>query len=334
MSDTIGRQVIDAIFRSAQVHDYRTVKLKYTGGEPTLNFGLVRNLHEYAIEATLQRGLELHEVLLSNGVALTSTMLGFLKAAAIQLMISLDGLGTEHDARRPLINGTASSGFAQRAIDRALDYDISPHISITVSPANAASLADTVRFVLDRNLPFNLNFERHKKTFPIPRKERGKEAGWEADIIAGILNAFAVIEEKLPKHRLIDGMLDRISFARLRDHPCGIGRDYLAIDTRGRVATCHMTLDKPISDIWRDDPLNAVRRAATESRAAPIENQKNCKTCLWRNVCAGGCPIMAQAATNQDDMLIVYCEVYRAVLPELLRLEGLRLLKWHEDGAI
>jgi uncharacterized protein len=337
MDEATGRAAVDAVFRSALRHGYRAVKLKYAGGEPTLHFGLVRSLHARATDLAAHHGLELHEVLLSNGVALTQAMLDYLKQAGIRLMISLDGLGAEHDAQRPRADGAPSSGSVVAAVDRAIEQGLIPHISVTVSPTNAATLAVTVRFLLKRDLPFNLNFVRGKQVFQtrrvspgLARSGRGANpSGLEAQLIAGILAALAVIEERLPRRRLIDGLLDRCSFAGAHAFPCAAGRDYLAVDHRGQVARCHMTLDRPAGDVWGDDPLSAVRRSGAEPRAAPVEHRRGCGSCVWRYVCGGGCPLMAVPGDGYS----LYCNVYQALFPELLRLEGLRILKW-QGGAI
>jgi uncharacterized protein len=90
-----------------------------------------------------------------------------------------------------------------------------------------------------------------------------------------------------------------------------------------------MTLDRPAGDVWGDDPLSAVRRSGAEPRAAPVEHRRGCGSCVWRYVCGGGCPLMAVPGDGYS----LYCNVYQALFPELLRLEGLRILKW-QGGAI
>ncbi len=101
MSETVGRAAVEAVFRSAVRHGFKTIKLKYAGGEPTLNFGLVRILHERARALAAALGLELREVVLSNGIALDDAMLDFIRGAGMRLMVSLDGVGAIHDAQRP-----------------------------------------------------------------------------------------------------------------------------------------------------------------------------------------------------------------------------------------
>ena len=321
MDEATGRAAIDAVFRSALRNGYHAVKLKYAGGEPTLHFDLVRSLHTHATALANESGLALQEVILSNGVALTSDMLDFLRAAGIRQMISLDGLGTDHDDQRPFENGAPSSGHVLQAIDRAIARGLRPHISISVRPENLASLAETVRFVLDRDLLFNLNFVR---------EELPASAGWEAEFIAGIQAALAVIEARLPQRRLIDGLLDRCTFAGAHDYPCGVGRDYIAVAPSGTVARCHMTLTQPVGDVWAEDPLEAIRATTSDAefQVSSVDTRTDCRNCTWRSICAGGCPLQTARTRGRQDVASPYCKIYQAILPELVRLEGLRILKW------
>ncbi len=48
-----------------------------------------------------------------------------------------------------------------------------------------------------------------------------------------------------------------------------------------------------------------------------------------RYICAGGCPLLAQRHQGTPAAPSPYCAVYRAVLPDLLRLEGLRMMQAH-----
>ena len=50
------------MFRSAANNGFQAVKLKYAGGEATLNFPLVRALHSHAVDLAARRGFELREV--------------------------------------------------------------------------------------------------------------------------------------------------------------------------------------------------------------------------------------------------------------------------------
>ena len=324
MDETTGRAAIDAIFRSAVRHGFRVVKLKYAGGEATLNFRLVRILHEYAHNLAACQGLELREVVLSNGVALTDSMLDFIRDAGMRLMISLDGPGAAHGTQRIFANGRGSSKLVALGVDRALARGVKPYLSITVTKYNADEVARAVAFALDRGLLFNLNFYRDND---YAASHEGLVAE-DAQLIAGARAAFKVIEERLPRQSLIAALVDRASFSSPHDHPCGAGHNYLVIDQNGRVARCQMEIEHTVTDVMASDPLEVVRTSQTGFDNMSVDEKVGCQECMWRYWCAGGCPLLTYRVTGRSDVKSPYCNVYRALYPDVLRLEGLRLMKW------
>jgi uncharacterized protein len=94
MTPQVGRRAVDAVLRAAVRHGFSAVRLKYAGGEPSLNFPLVLALHTYARAQAERLGLALEGVLLSNGVDLSEPLLATLLAQNIGLAVSLDGLSS------------------------------------------------------------------------------------------------------------------------------------------------------------------------------------------------------------------------------------------------
>src|SRR5699024_182099 len=133
------------------------LKLKFAGGEASLNLPLVWELHAYAAVEAAARGLELDAVVLSNGVGLGRRNLLELQRRGIRLMISLDGFAADHDAQRVFANGRGSFQAVVRTIERALEIGLRPDISVTVSGRTAGGLAALVGWLLERELPFSLN---------------------------------------------------------------------------------------------------------------------------------------------------------------------------------
>ncbi len=325
MDEATGRAAVEAIFRSALCHGFQTVKLKYAGGEATLNFRLVRALHEYAHGLANRTGLGLREVVLSNGVALSYPMLDFIRESGMRLMISLDGVGITHDAQRSLANGRGSFALAARGVDRAISRGVRPYLSITVTRRSADGVADAVAFALDRELLFNLNFYRDSEH----SRNRAELMAEDDRLIAATRAAFTIIEDRLPRQSLIAALVDRASFGALHDRACGAGHNYLVIDQNGRVARCQMEIERAITDVFADDPLSAVREEAIEFQNVSVDEKDGCCDCNWRYWCAGGCPLLTYRVTGRSEFRSPYCNVYKALYPEVLRLEGLRLLQWH-----
>ena len=327
MDSRVGRASVDALIDSAVAHGFTTVKLKYAGGEASLNKRLVLELDAYARERVAEHGLELQAVLLSNGVALRPSFVDALKAAGVRIMISLDGVGAAHDAQRPFVNGRPSFRYVDATIGQLLDQGHPPHLSVTITSKNAAGVADAVRFALDRGLTFSFNFFRDNECVADVADLRFTET----ELIDGLLAAFAVIRERPPSWSVLGSILDRGQLLQPRQRPCGVGQDYVVIDHAGKVAKCHMELERTLGDVFRDDPLQLVRRDTTTTLNLLVDEKEGCRDCSWRHWCSGGCPAATFAATGRYDVKSPNCGIYQAIYPEALKLEGLRLLKYAGD---
>jgi uncharacterized protein len=328
MDEPTGHAAVDAVVRSAVTHGFSTVKLKYAGGEASLNHRLMLSLHASARKLTAANGLQLQATLLSNGVTLPKALVDALKDAGIRVMISLDGLGDQHDIQRPFANGRPSFHLVERTIAQLIEQGHAPHLSITITKRNAGGVADVVRFALERNLTFSFNLFRDNDcaaSFPDLRYE-------EQDIVSALLDAFGVIEEFLPRWSVLGSVLDRGQLVQPRQRSCGVGQDYVVIDQHGRVAKCHMEIEKTLGDVFADDPLLLVQRDKTRVQNLAVEEKAGCRDCTWRYWCSGGCSLATFRATGRYDIKSPNCNIYKAIYPQALRLEGLRLLKYATAG--
>lgn len=324
MDEATGLASVTAVMRSASDHGFPGVKLKYAGGEASLNHQLVLRLHSAAQALAAESSLRLQGVLLSNGVRLAPAFVSELKSRGIRVMISLDGVGDQHDSQRPFISGKPSFHFVEQTIAQLIQQDHAPHLSITLTSRNAAGLADVVRFALDRGLTFSVNFFRDNdcaSSFTDLHYE-------EKAMIAALLDGFAAIEQLLPRWSVLGSILDRGQLLQPRQRSCGVGQDYVVIDHRGQVAKCHMEIEKTLGDVFRDDPLQLIRGDRSSALNLAVEEKEGCRSCTWRYWCSGGCTVAAFRATGKYDVKSPNCNIYKAIYPEALRLEGLRLLKY------
>ena len=330
MSPETGSTAIYATFRSALTHGFREVKLKYAGGEPLLCFPLIVELHRYAQELAEQCSLELDGVVLSNGTLLTESLVSSLQSLDLRLMISLDGLGEFHNRHRRYASGRGSSADVVESIELALAHGLTPNISITISPRTVDGLPEVVDWVLERDLPFSLNFYR-ENDFSASHADMRLD---EEQIINGMLAAYKVIEDNLPRHSLLPSLVDRANLAAPHLRTCGVGENYLVFDARGRVAKCQMRMADSIADVSTPDPLAVLRADRAGIQNLPVEEKESCRDCQWRYWCAGGCPLETYRVTGRYDVKSPHCNIYQSLFPEVLLLEGLRLLKYQDDPQV
>jgi uncharacterized protein len=324
MNESVGYASIDAVIRSAVKSNFRSIKLKYAGGEATLNLGLVFKLDNYAREQAGKFGLAFESVVLSNGVALGEQAISEFLTRGMRVMISLDGVGEDHDKQRKFANGAGSFARVSKTIDRLIERNLSPFISITVTDRNTEMLPDTVRFVLERGLAFNINFIRDNECITQYEDLRLRDD----KIIIAMKRAFSVIESMLPRFSILGMLVDRSHFNQPNDKTCGVGDSYLVIDHAGRVAKCHMEIEKPVTNVNVEDPLAVIRLDKIGVQNVSVDEKEGCRECEWRYWCTGGCPLLTYKATGRYDVKSPYCRIYKAIYPDLLRLEGLRLLRY------
>jgi len=330
MTDDTSRQAVDAIFRSAKKHDFQRVQLKYAGGEASLHMSHVFAIHNYASQLAQRHGVSLHAYTISNGVNLSQHSIEGLKQRNIGVTISLDGVGSYHDAQRIFVTGLGSFKYVDRTIARLLANGVIPHINVTVSQRNLDGLPALMEYILIHGMSFTLSYYRDNECSAHIRDLQFAEER----MIAAMRAAFAVIEQRLPRRRLLGSLIDKANMNGMHHHTCGVGRNYLVIDQHGGVAKCHADIQRTVTTIQDEDPLQAVREDRAGVQGLAVEDKEGCRNCQWRYWCAGGCPLLTYRITGRSDVKSPNCSIYKALFPEALRLEALRLLKYEQPLAL
>jgi len=329
MSADTAAAAVDATLRSAIAGGYRRILLKYAGGEPLLALDTVTAAHRRAQEQAARAGISLDAGLLSNGTGLTVAHVQTILALGLRLTVSLDGLDQANDAQRPTLGGAGSARSVQQAILRALDGGLRPDVAVTVTRNNIASLPELVNWLLAHGLRFSLSLYREGGHAP----NSGALRPDEQQIVDGMRAAYAAVAARPPEWSVLDALLDRADLSGAHARTCAVGENYLVIDQRGQIARCQMELDRPVTDIRADDPLALIRSDQIGVRNLPVDEKEGCRSCEWRYWCAGGCAVETKRASGRYDVRSPHCAIYKALFPDLLRLEGLRILHWSQHAA-
>lgn len=114
MSREHADRALEFTFRSPSP----AIKIEFQGGEPLLNFELIRYIVERARELNKAHGKNLQFVIASNLSRLSDEVLSFCRAQEVLLSTSLDGPESLHNAQRP-VRGGNSHQMTLTAIRRA-----------------------------------------------------------------------------------------------------------------------------------------------------------------------------------------------------------------------
>lgn len=325
MSWDTAKAAVDSIIRAAHEGGYKQIKLKIAGGEPLLKFELVQRVLGYAKAETKRHQLILDAVVLSNGTLMDLAKAHILKQLGARVMISLDGLHEVHDCQRKYIGGKGSFQQVENTLDILQTLAIPIDISITVSSKNAHGLADLVDYLLQRDLFFAFSFYRENDL-----SQGDKALRLETQtIIDGLMAAYKIIENYLPNYNLLASLADRANLSQAHKQTCSASNSYLVYTPEGNISQCQMQLDKPVASVHTIQPLEAIRSDQSLVNLS-VDEKQGCNTCNWKYWCAGGCPIETHRVTGRYDVKSPNCEIYKAIFPEVVRLEALRMIKCHD----
>ena len=135
MTEETAEKALDLMFSSPAPH----MTLEFQGGEPLLNFELIRFIVPRAKELAAKHGRGLDIVVATNLAVVTDEMLRYCRDEGIYISTSLDGPAFIHNANRPRPGGN-SYELAVQNIKRARDI---------VGRRYVAALMTTTRLSLD-----------------------------------------------------------------------------------------------------------------------------------------------------------------------------------------
>jgi uncharacterized protein len=150
MSEELALRAVDVALSAPAPH----IKIEFQGGEPLLNFGLVRKIVATARERAPSRNKGVEFVIASNLALLTDEVLGFCKENDVLLSTSLDGPADLHNRNRPRPGGN-SHALAVAGIRRA-QAALGPSRVSALMTTTEASL-DRVEEIVDEYLRLNLS---------------------------------------------------------------------------------------------------------------------------------------------------------------------------------
>lgn len=323
MSYEIAKKAVDKIIFSAHKHGFKNITFKFAGGEPLLEFKQVLNTVNYARTLALKNKIKIDFVIISNGVLLTDEICKSLKENKLRLAISLDGLGKYHDQTRIFANGLGTFKYVEKGIKNILKYKIPFNVIITISSKNIDNIPDLTEYLLKNKIPFTFNFFREN-----PNVHEELE-GDDKKLVEQLKKAYKKISDNLPSYSMINGLLDRVTFKRPHLNACGMGQNYIVVRHDGKLISCQMTQNKVIGSIEDNDLIETMLKGNfIRPRGLTVESKFPCKDCQWKYVCCGGCPLLTKDQKGTYDTNSPYCNVYKALIPEVLKIEARRLIKY------
>jgi len=323
MTDDELEKAVQRIENAATSNNVKEVTIKFAGGEPTLALRSMEYAYDKLYSRLMDSGVNAQFAVLSNGTAITSRVIEFLKRPNVGIGISVDGVEQYHDVHRKYKkSGQGSWSTIVRNVALLKQNGIRPYIMATTTAESAPGLPELAEWVFSEGLATRLNVVRGHEDKDVDSEE--KKAGYRKLVdacIAGFEEVFKYIERN---HQTVDVARQlhvcELSFDNPLSGPaCGIGRNHVVYDHRGFLTDCVMTMHAArtkATDNLLKDVQATVQHMPFDSSS--IEGQSECLRCQWFTVCGGGCPTGNERVNGHPYTKSPLCEFFKYVIPRYI----------------
>ena len=312
MSFEVGKQALD--FLIANSGNRRNLEVDFFGGEPLMNWQVVKDLVKYGREQEKKHGKNFRFTLTTNGVLLDDEVMEFCNREMANVVLSIDGRKEVHDFMRPFRKGKGSYDlivpkFRKFAESRNQDryYVRGPFTRHNLDFAkDVLHLAD-------------LGFKRISME-PVVALPEEEYALREEDIPQICEEYDRLAAEMIKRHRegkefnffhfMIDLTGGPCVYKRLSG--CGSGTEYLAVTPWGDFYPCHQFVGEEaflMGNVF--DGLKASE-LQEEFKGCNVYAKEKCRNCFAKFYCSGGCAANAYKFHGSiNDAYDVGCELQR-----------------------
>ena len=334
MSYEVGKQALD--FLIAHSGTRRNLEVDFFGGEPLMNWDVVKRLVAYGREQEKLHNKKFRFTLTTNGMLIDDDVIEFANKEMHNVVLSLDGRKEVHDSLRKTASGKGSYDIIVPKFQKLVEsrggkgYYVRGtfthnNVEFTKDLFHMADLGFTELsmepVVCAPDEPYALTEEDKQvlyDQYELLAKEmiRRKKAG----------NGFTFY------HYMIDLKAGPCVYKRISG--CGSGTEYLAVTPWGELYPCHQFVGDPkysMGDVWKGVTNTALR---DEFKLCNAYARPGCRDCWARMYCSGGCAANAYHATGSIKGVYEYgCDLFRKRIECAIMMEiaGAGLEPTHQD---
>ncbi len=332
MSYEVGKQALDFLMdHSGTRHN---LEVDFFGGEPLMNWQVVKDLVAYARSVEKERGKNFRFTLTTNGMLIDDDVIDFANKEMHNVVLSLDGRKEVHDRYRVDYAGKGSwetivPKFQKLVASRPADKTY--YMRGTFTHENPDFLED-IKTMLD------LGFDELSME-PVVCAPDDPAALTEEDlkIVFDQYEKLAQLMQERRKagkpftfyHYMLDLSGGPCVYKRISG--CGSGTEYMAVTPTGELYPCHQFVgeeDFKLGDIWKGVTNPAVQE---QFAACNVYTRPQCADCWAKLYCSGGCAANAFHATGSIQGVYEHgCDLFRKRMECAIFLEAAKSVG--EDG--
>lgn len=329
MSEDVGKAALD--FLMEQSKGRKHLEVDFFGGEPLINFDVVKKLTAYERELEKKHDKVIRFTMTTNAYHVTDEMIDFINREMKNLVISIDGRKEIHDAERKNAAGQGSYNKVLANAKRLISTRGGKEYYIRGTfTARNLDFAEDVLAIADQGFD-QISME------PVVTKGSLALTGEHLPKIDAEYRRLAEIMETRAKegrpfhffHFMLDFTSGPCLNKRLRG--CGAGTEYAAITPAGDIYPCHQFVGNKEFKMGNVMEGSFDRSVGKPFLDCHIFQKSECRNCFAKYFCSGGCAANAYH-TNGDIMKphAMSCEIQRIRLDTAI---GLYIRKQEQSSS-
>lgn len=312
MSFEVGKKALD--FLIANSGSRRNLEVDFFGGEPLMNWEVVKQLVAYGREQEKIHNKNFRFTLTTNGVLLNDDIMEFANKEMSNVVLSIDGRKEVHDYMRPFRKGKGSYDlivpkFQKFAESRNQDKY---YVRGTFTHHNLDFAKDVLHLA-------DLGFQQISVEPVVAPPE--EDYAIRPEDVPFICEQYDILAKEMIKrekegrgfqffHFMIDLTGGPCVYKRLSG--CGSGTEYLAVTPWGDLYPCHQFVGEEEYLMGNVDDGVVKTGIVEEFKNCNVYSKPKCQECFARFYCSGGCA--ANSYHFHDTIHDVYevgCELQR-----------------------
>ena len=289
MSYEVGKAALD--FLIANSGNRRNLEVDFFGGEPTMNFQVVKDLVAYGREQEKLHNKNFRFTLTTNGILLNDDIMEFANKEMANVVLSIDGRKEVNDRMRPRRGGQGSYDTIVPKFQKFADsrHQNNYYVRGTFTHNNLDFSKDVLHLA-------DLGFKQISVE-PVVAQETDDYAIREEDLPQLYEEYDALAAEMVRRHGtdqdfnffhfMID--LEGGPCVAKRLSGCGSGTEYLAVTPTGDLYPCHQFVGTEkflMGNVYEGVKRTDIR---DEFKCCNVYAKEKCRNCFARFYCSGGC---------------------------------------------
>ena len=305
-----GKKAIDFLIEKSAGR--RNLEVDFFGGEPLMNFDVVKQIVEYARIREKETGKNFRFTITTNAIMLNEDNKEFINNNMHNVVLSIDGRKETNDRMRPRVDGSGT-------------YDsILPKIKDLADSRNQDRYYVRGTFTRE-NLDFSKDVlhlaDEGFKQISIEPVVAAKDSGYDIreQDLEKLFSEYEMLADEYVKRGKTDEGFNFFHFMiDLKQGPCvikrlggcGSGHEYLAVTPEGDLYPCHQFVGDEnfkMGNVHQGEFNSDFQKSFQKSN---VYSKKECSECWAKFYCSGGCA--ANAYQFNNDINVPYkigCEL-------------------------